>query len=124
MQQHGKNWRKNPKSSYIFFFVCYYIFFFFSISDDTWCQCIHDKYVYIYIIVLKTKNLINRSISSINIFQNLDLVFDEENFVLCLEDRLAEKFIGECELEKYGLIIIPGDGRPRKSGWYNDDSHK
>jgi hypothetical protein len=33
--------------------------------------------------------------------------------VLCLDDCLAEKFIG---LEKYGLIITPGDGRPRKSG--------
>ncbi len=43
----------------------------------------------------------------------------------CLEDRLAEKFMGGGGgSEMYGFIVIPGDGRPRKSGWYNDDWHK
>ncbi len=47
------------------------------------------------------------------------------DLVLCLEDRLAEKFMGRGGgLEMYGFIVIPGDGRPRKSGWYNDDWHK
>jgi len=53
-----------------------------------------------------------------------DWYFHNVVFLLCFEDRFAEKFIGGGELIIYGFIIRPGDGRPRKSGWYNDDWHR
>jgi hypothetical protein len=60
----------------------------------------------------------------LSVFMVGNLFLVEECFVLCLDDRWAEKFMDGGRLEMYGLVVTPGDGRPRKSGWYKDDWHK